>query len=65
MAVNSIGTLRESYKRLLNQNDLSLEDGDKIVCIISNEFDQKKLTEEDVEERLYQLIEQFTTKKIK
>ena len=65
LAVNSIGTLRESYKRLLNQNDLSLEDGDKIVCIIRNEFDQKKLTEEDVEERLYQLIEQFTTKKIK
>lgn len=45
---------------LLEQNSLSVENGIEFISILTDELNQKKLTEEEVETRLWQLIKDYS-----
>ncbi len=60
LTINPNGGLRANYLELLEQNSLSVENGIEFISILTDELNQKKLIEEEVETRLWQLIKDYS-----
>ena len=61
LTINPNGGLRANYLESLEENYLSVEKGIEIISILTDEINQKKLIEEDVETRLWQLIKDYSS----